>query len=96
MIYIIYTIWIILEVIIISLLCIVAFSVGYFIREKFCIHFERWKIKRRNKRWKKEHAKLVQQWHEEQERERERDRRIELYRAEKRRYPLFYWKEGII
>jgi hypothetical protein len=49
-------------------------------------HYQNWKIKKRNRRLKKEYKEYMQRL-----RKREEERR--LYREEREKYPLFYWRE---
>ena len=73
-----------LEFFIIILIQICLLSVGYFTIEKLHIYYWRWKDRRSLQRWQKNHEAHLQQ-----------QRKRELHRKEREKYPLFYWRELI-
>lgn len=87
MIYIVYITWIALQLLVTVSACVGIMLIFHFV-------LERWKIKRQHKQWEKEYAKLMQRWDEENKERERRHQERELYRIEKRKYPLFYWREN--
>ena len=96
MVYLVWITYIALQLIVTGLGYIAILLIMFFITEKIEPYLERWKIKRRNKRWRKEHAKLVERWDEITREELRKRQERELYKIEKRKYPLFYLKDGIV
>ena len=84
MLYIVLTIQTLLEFSITILILICLLSVGYFTIEKLRTYYWRWKDKRSLQRWQKNHEMHLQQ-----------QRKRELHRKEREKYPLFYWRELI-
>ena len=84
MIYITYMVWVILEILVIVLACLAVMLVYKFVGEGLQRYYYRWKDKRVLERcWKKHEIRIQQQ------------RKRELHRKERERYPLFYWRELI-
>ena len=79
----------ILEALIIVLVYSAGFSIFLFCHPRVRRYYRNWKIKKRNQQWEKKHEEFVQQqrkWLLEQK----------LHKEEKRKYPLFFLKEGIV
>lgn len=56
--------------------------------ENLQCRYEEWKIKKRNQRWEKEHEEFMQ-------RQRKWELEWKIRKEERRKYPLFFWKENI-
>lgn len=87
MIYLLIGIWLLLDIIKNISISVGVVSIGYFIYEKLDIYYQKWKIKKRNQRWEREHEKFMQ-------RQRKWELAWKLRREERKKYPLFYWREN--
>jgi uncharacterized membrane protein YgaE (UPF0421/DUF939 family) len=84
--YLVLTIQAILEFSIIILFALtIVFVVGN-ITQDVNTYYRNWKIKKRNKQWEKEHEEFMQ-------RQRKLELEWKLYKEEREKYPLFYWRE---
>jgi len=64
-----------------------------FIAERLQKYHYRWKNKRYLRRWKKDAEERLQQLKRRELHERIEKQKRELHEMEKRKYPLFYWRE---
>jgi len=85
MIYIISTLEVLLTLLVMLLVYTAIFFIGYFIREKFLTYYYIRKDKKFRQKAEKNYEEYLQRKH-----------RRELRRKERERYPLFYWKDGIV
>jgi len=77
-----------LETSIIVLIYLAIALIGVFIADKVQICYRNWKIKKCNQRLEKEYEEFMQL-------RREVELEVKLYKEEREKYPLFYWKERI-
>ena len=85
MIIIVYIAWGVLQIIVTALACLAVVLIYKFIGERLQRYYYRWKHKKEICQWEKAWEVVLQQ-----------QRRRELYEKEKKKYPLFYLKEGIV
>jgi len=93
MIYLVLTAWIILQMLVALLVCIFVMVIYKFVAERLQIYYYRWKNKRSLRRREKNYEELLQQLKRRELHERIEKQKRELHEMEKRRYPLFYWRE---
>lgn len=84
-----------LEISIIALIYLTIALIGIFIIDKVKGYYQNWEIKKRNLRWLREAKESMQRQHKWELKLIAEELKWKLYEEEKRKYPLFFWKENI-
>lgn len=86
MIHVVYIAWVALQLLVTILVCLTISFVVITVIEDVKTYYEKWRLKKRIQRLKREHEEFSQ-------RQRERILQRELRKKEREKYPLFYWRE---
>ena len=95
MIHLVWVTYIALQLLVVLLGGVAIMLIVFFISDKLERYLDNWKTKRRDKQWEKKYEEMLRR-HRKEDLERQCENRLrELHRIEKRKYPLFYWRENI-